>query len=81
MKQATYKKIANSIVETLNMCGELEFGELSIRTEFVSTAVREVLSDLLRRDIVVRVNCGTKPYIGSVMLRNVYKYKVKTPKP
>ena len=81
IEKGAYQEIADSIIQVLNSEGSLEFGELNKRIHFVSSAVREVLSDLVDGDIIVREKHGTKPYINSVMLRNVYKYKVKTLKP
>jgi len=78
MKKETHKKIADEIIKLLNNKGPLESGQICVRLQFTSSAILEVLRDLVDRDIIVKEKHGTKPFIESVMLRNVYKYRVKT---
>lgn len=85
MEETKFIEISNSIIGTLNTYGALEFGSLCIKVRseigYTSTPVKSVLADLVDGGIIAREKCGTKPYINSVMLRNVYKYIVIPQKP
>ena len=73
-----YQEVVNNIIEVLHIYGPLEIGEINKKVVFVSSVVIKCVNDLYKRGILVREKVGMKPFSESVMLRNVYKYRLRT---
>lgn len=79
MKVWVYREISGEITRVLEEHGALESGQICVRIPTFNTSqILYVLRDMVKQGVILKEKAGTKPFLESVMLRNVYKYKVRS---
>ena len=73
----TYKEAENSILDILqNAEKPMTFVDIFRQSEIDSMFISDALNDLVEAGKVIREKYGTTNFVNSVMIRNLYEYRI-----